>query len=66
VNCPRCGESCWRDEVDVGIGVLHGPYGCPCGWSEDPRYNLTGGPKTEQRWRVDQWGGLTPPDRRTA
>jgi hypothetical protein len=61
MTCPRCGaDDCWRDEVDVGIGVMHGPYGCPCGWSEDERYDITGGPKLEGTYRVDQWGGLTP------
>lgn len=59
--CPNCGEACWRDEVDVGVGVMHGPWGCPCGWSSDPGYDLTEGPKTTaEGHRLDQWGGLTP------
>lgn len=37
--CPRCGGDCDRDSVDVGVGVLHGPWGCMCGWSEDPEYD---------------------------
>jgi hypothetical protein len=61
MTCPKCGaQDCWRDSVDVGVGVIYGPYGCPCGWSESTEYDLTGGPKTEQGYRVDQWGGLMP------
>jgi hypothetical protein len=59
--CPRCGAACWRDEVDVGVGVMYGPWGCPCGWSENVRYDVTAGPKVEGGYRVDQRGGLTPP-----
>lgn len=61
MTCPKCGaEDCYRDSADVGVGVMYGPHGCPCGWSEDPRFDVTQGPKTEQGYRVDQWGGLTP------
>lgn len=58
--CPSCGESCLRDEADVGVGVIYGPWGCPCGWSESERFDVTTGPKFENGHRVDQWGGLTP------
>ena len=63
MNCPRCGAPAWRDEADVGVGVMYGPYGCPCGWSESPEYDLseTGPRLTESGYEVDQWGGLTPP-----
>jgi hypothetical protein len=66
-QCPKCGtEGLYRDEVDVGIGVMYGPWGCPCGWSSDPDYDVSEGPKTtEQGWIVDQWGGLNPPPRGT-
>ena len=53
MNCPECGTECGRDEVDVGVGTMYGPYGCVCGWSESPEYShttLTG---------VDSRGGLT-------
>ena len=43
MDCPKCGEECYRNEVDVGVGVIHGPYGCMCGWSEDPRYDASEG-----------------------
>lgn len=37
-NCPQCGNECDRDEVDVGVGVITGPWGCyGCGWSEYDR-----------------------------
>ena len=62
--CPRCGEECYRDEVDVGVGMMYGPWGCPgCGWSSDPQYDHSdGGPCLAQAeypgWYVDQWGGM--------
>lgn len=38
--CPHCGSPCDRESVDVGIGVMHGPWGCgSCGWSENPEYD---------------------------
>lgn len=35
-KCPECGsEHCSRDEADVGVGVIYGPWRCgDCGWSE--------------------------------
>jgi len=62
--CERCGEGCHRDEVDIGVGTIYGPYGCPsCGWSDWPEYDRSGGPSPKQReaggeWYVDQWGGM--------
>jgi len=58
--CPRCGGACYRDSADVGVGVIYGPWGCPCGWSEDEAYDVTGGPKFDGRYLLDQWGGATP------
>ena len=58
--CENCGEEAWRESCDVGVGVIYGPYGCPCGWSEDDRYNLLDGQKTTEKGGfLDQWGGLT-------
>ena len=32
-SCPRCGTTLEADEVDVGVGVVYGPVGCPgCFW----------------------------------
>lgn len=62
--CPKCGEQCHRDEVDVGVGIVTGPYGCPgCGWSEDPAYDLSNGqnPLDAKGGAIDQYGGYHPP-----
>lgn len=66
MNCPKCGEtdSCERDSVDVGVGIIHGPWGCACcGWSEDPEYDLSEGrdPVDEKGGAIDQYGGYHPP-----
>ena len=35
MKCKKCGAECIRDEVDIGVGVQYGPWGCPeCGWSQ--------------------------------
>lgn len=52
--CPECGAACARDEVNVEVGMIYGPYGCSCGWSEDERYRHNPDP------RVDSRGGFTP------
>jgi len=61
-TCPRCGgDELHQDAVDVGVGVIHGPRGCPCGWSEDPEYDLEkgGGVQADGSY-MDPYGGLTP------
>ena len=61
IDCPNCVNEAFRESVDVGVGVIFGPYGCYCGWSENDKYNLLTGPKiTEKGGILDQWGGLTP------
>ena len=61
MKCENCGEEAWREDCDVGVGIIYGPWGCSCGWSEDPRYNVLDGPKTtELGGTIDQWGGITP------
>lgn len=42
-TCPKCGKECDRESVDVGVGVIHGPWGCPCGWSSNPEYDMSEG-----------------------
>ncbi len=34
--CPNCKSTeCWRDEIDIGVGVQCGPWHCAdCGWYE--------------------------------
>lgn len=63
--CPKCSSRVWRDSVDVGVGVIHGPYGCvQCGWSESKEYDLSNGSSPAQlenpQHKVDQWGTLYP------
>lgn len=64
MDCPKCGEGCCRDDVDVGVGVIYGPWGCACGWSEDPYYDSSGGEspaaKEHPNHYVDSTGGMTP------
>lgn len=60
MKCPNCGEMCDRDSVDVGVGVMYGPWGCYCGWSERAEYNLLGTPREIPGHTIDQWGGATP------
>lgn len=61
MTCPKCGREAYRDSADVGVGIIYGPWGCPCGWSESPEYDVTEGPKfIEGGYRIDQWGGATP------
>lgn len=56
MNCPQCGQECDRDSVDVGVGVIHGPWGCyGCGWSEYDRQRA----ETENHgYYCDPTGGL--------
>ena len=60
--CKNCNKSCQRESVDVGVGIIHGPYGCAeCGWSEDPFYDRSSGtsPAQEQAGKnyfVNQYG----------
>jgi hypothetical protein len=63
MNCEKCGEECERDEVDVGVGYVYGPWGCwQCGWSEDPRYDSSKGESPAEKekpgWASDPLGGL--------
>lgn len=60
MKCPNCGNMCDRDEADVGVGIIYGPWGCGCGWSESEEYNLLTGPKERDGHVLDQWGGATP------
>lgn len=62
--CPKCNGECYRDEVDIGVGIQCGPWGCTvCGWSEMPEYDLSEGkdPIDEKGSMIDQYGGYHPP-----
>jgi hypothetical protein len=64
--CPKCGDECWRDEVDVDVGIIYGPWGCSaCGWSENPEYDCSEGkvPEAPDGWRVTPQGGLVNVER---
>lgn len=60
--CPRCGEHAERDSVSVGVGIIHGPWGCSCcGWSESEAYDLSfGGGVQENGSYLDPMGNLYP------
>lgn len=61
MKCPKCGSHCNRDEVHNGVAMLYGPWGCFCGWSEDSRYDLSGGqPRRLRDGVIDSQGGFTP------
>lgn len=56
-TCPRCNGDCCRDEVDIGVGITCGPWGCyTCGWSEyaDQAREFE---KENPGWYVDPCGG---------
>ena len=63
-NCENCGYECYRDEVDIGVGVIYGPWGCSCGWSEWDEYNqlLGNGGIQEDGAYIDPQGGVYPKD----
>jgi hypothetical protein len=65
MKCPKCGcTELHRESVDVGVGVgiIHGPWGCPqCRWSEDPKYDCSEEQKySEGGYYLDQYGVLYP------
>lgn len=40
MNCPQCNGSCYRDEVDIGVGTQYGPWRCEeCAWYEGWQYD---------------------------
>jgi hypothetical protein len=62
-TCPKCGEECNQDEVDVGVGIIYGPLGCySCGWSDNPEYDSSEGSspasKKNPDFYVDACGGM--------
>ena len=63
-KCPKCGcTELHRDEVDIGVGTIYGPWGCPeCGWSEGSEYDLSDGKSAvlDDGSAIDQYGGVHP------
>ena len=40
--CPNCGSETVCDEVDIGVGTMHGPAHCNnCGWNEEDEIRET-------------------------
>ena len=61
MDCPKCGSSCNRDSVHNGVTMIHGPYGCQCGWSEWPEYDTSDGRSPHRNdGTIDTMGGFTP------
>ena len=63
MKCPKCGEECMRESVDVGVGTIHGPWGCYCGWSEWEYYDSSEGKspaQKESKYFVDSRGVIHP------
>lgn len=60
--CPHCGSEAWREDADVGVGIIYGPWGCSCGWSEWDEYNqlLGNGGWQPNGSYTDPHGGLWP------
>lgn len=47
MKCPECGSLCWRDEVDIGVGVVYSAWFCSeCSWADDMGY-----PMEEYNWQ---------------
>lgn len=41
-KCPECGSDCWRNEVDVEVGIYHDEWKCTnCDWTEDDMFPMT-------------------------
>jgi len=63
MKCPNCkDDELWRESVDIGVGIIYGPYGCEsCGYSDDPQYDCSKGAKiTKEGHILDQFGMLYP------
>lgn len=48
MKCPECGSPCWRNEIDVGVGVPYcDEWKCDnCEWDESQAF-----PMTETNWQ---------------
>ena len=39
-RCPECGKETTHEEVDIGVGIMHGPTRCNnCGWNQETEIN---------------------------
>lgn len=49
MKCPECGSECWRNEVDVGVGIYHDEWKCTnCNWDEGQAF-----PMNKEDW--EEW-----------
>lgn len=63
-ECPKCGGEVDQHTIDIGVGIIEGPWGCiDCGWSEYEEYDLSTGrsPIDEKGGVTDQFGAYYPP-----
>jgi hypothetical protein len=57
-KCSQCGGELHWDEVNIGVGIMTGPKGCPaCGWSEYDREAAQ--KELGADWYIDPYGGAT-------
>ncbi len=36
MKCPKCNSYCWRNEVDIEVGVISDKWECTeCDWNND-------------------------------
>lgn len=39
--CPECGKPCWRNEIDVGVGIVCDEWKCTeCAWDESQAFPM--------------------------
>ena len=65
MQCPKCNDTCKQESVDIGVGVIYGPWGCPsCAWCQDSTYDLSEdqSPIRSDGVVFDQYGCLYPRD----
>lgn len=68
-ECPKCGGEVFHHTVNVGVGIIEGPWGCvDCGWSESEEYDLSGGRSAidEKGGVMDQFGAYYPAENSVA
>jgi hypothetical protein len=42
MRCPECGAKCWRNEVDVDVGIISDEWKCEeCAWDEDQAFPMS-------------------------
>lgn len=41
MKCPECGAICWRNEIDVGVGIVSDEWKCTeCSWDENQAFPM--------------------------